>query len=45
MATKLMKLQRELEEYGRKLGLMWHFRNDERQFPPEIFKPKSTFNP
>ena len=25
------KLKRELEEYGRKLHLMWHFRNDERE--------------
>ena len=26
------KLKRKLEEYGRKLRLMWHFRNDSR-FP------------
>ena len=39
------KLKRELEEYGRKLRLMWHFRNDERLFSQERFKPKSTFNP
>ena len=39
------KLKRELEEYGRKLRLMWHFRNDERPFSQERFKPKSTFNP
>ena len=38
-------LKRELEEYGRKLRLMWHFRNDERPFSQERFKPKSTFNP
>ena len=38
------KLKRELEEYGRKLRLMWHFRNDERPFSQERFKPKSTFN-
>ena len=24
---------------------MWHFRNDERLFSKEKFKPKSTFNP
>ena len=24
---------------------MWHFRNDERSFSQERFKPKSTFNP
>ena len=39
------KLKRELEECGRKLRLMWHFRNDERPFSQERFKPKSTFNP
>ena len=38
------KLKRELEEYGRKLRLMWHFRNDERTFTAEKFKPKSSFN-
>ena len=31
------KLKRELEEYGRKLRLMWHFRNDERPFSLERF--------
>ena len=39
------KLKREVEEYGRKLRLMWHFRNDERPFSQERFTPKSTFNP
>ena len=39
------KLQRELEKSGRKLRLMWHFRNDERPFSQERFKAKSTFNP
>ena len=39
------KLKKELEEYGRKLQLMWHFRNDEKPFPYEKFRPKSTFNP
>ena len=39
------KLKKELEEYGRKLRLMWHFRNDEKPFPYEKFRPKSTFNP
>ena len=38
------KLKRELEEYGRKLRLMWHFRNDERTFAAEKFRPKSSFN-
>ena len=31
------KLKTELEEYGRKLRLMWHFRNDEKLFPYEKF--------
>ena len=39
------KLKIELEEYGRKLRLMWHFRNDERTFAAEKFRPKSSFNP
>ena len=39
------KLKTELEEYGRKIRLMWHFRNDRKPFPYEKFKPKSTFNP
>ena len=37
------KLKRELEQYGRKIRLMWHFRNDERPLSQERFKPKSTF--
>ena len=24
---------------------MWHFKNDEKPFPYEKFRPKSTFNP
>ena len=35
----------ELEEYGKKLHHMWHFRNDEKPFSYEKFRPKSTFNP
>ena len=34
----------ELEDYGRMLRLKWHFRNDEKQFDRNDFKPKSTFN-
>ena len=45
MQTKLIKLKRELEKYARKLRLIWLFRNDERPFSHEIFKPKSTCNP
>ena len=36
-----VKLKTELEEYGRKLRLMWCFRNDEKPFPYEKFRPKS----
>ena len=39
------KLKRELEEYGRKLRLLWHFRNDERTLTTDKFRPKSSFNP
>ena len=40
------KLKTELEEYSRKLiRLMWHFRNDERSFVADRFRPKSSFNP
>ena len=39
------KLKRELEEYGRKIRLMWYFRNDERSFSTDKFRPKSSFNP
>ena len=45
MPAKLIKLKMELEEYRRKLGLIWHFRMDETQVPHERFKAKSTFNP
>ena len=39
-----VKLKRELEEYGKKVSLMWHFRNDERTFTADNFRPKSPFN-
>ena len=39
------KLKGDLEEYGRKLRLMWHFRNDKQTFTAEKFRPKSSFNP
>ena len=39
------KLKIELEAYGRMLRLKWHFRNDEKEFDRNKFKPKSTFNP
>ena len=31
--------------YGRKLRLIWHFRNDRRKFNVNPFKEKSKFNP
>ena len=40
-----VKLKTELEEYGRKLRLMWHFRNDESSFVADRFTRKSSFNP
>ena len=39
------KLKRELEALDRMLRLKWHFGNEEKDFDPEKFKPKSTFNP
>ena len=39
------KLKLELEAYGRILHLKWYFRNDEKEFDRNKFKPKSTFNP
>ena len=39
------KLKMELEAYGRMLRLKWYFRNDEKEFDRNKFKPKSTFNP
>ena len=35
---------RDLEEYGRKLCLIWHFRNDKRTFTAYKSRPKSSFN-
>ena len=35
----------ELEAYDKKLSLMWHFRNDEREFSYDPFKKKSKFDP
>jgi len=37
------KLIEELETFGRKLKLLWHFRNDESD-NPNPFLPKSKFN-
>ena len=38
-------IKEELETYGRKLRLMWHYRNEERQIIINPFKKKSKFNP
>ena len=35
----------ELEACDKKLSLMWHFRNDEREFSYDPFKKKSKFDP
>ena len=37
-------LIKELEAYGRKLRLLWHFPNDERKFSYDPFKKKSKFD-
>ena len=39
------KLKIELEAFGRMLRLKWLFRNDEKEFNPDKFQPKSTFTP
>ena len=38
-------LKEDLEKFGRILRLKWHYRNDERTFDPNPFRPKSKFNP
>ena len=38
-------LKEYLEKFGRNLRLKWHYRNDNRIFDPNPFKPKSKFNP
>ena len=38
-------IKEELEAYGRKLRLMCHFRNDEREFSYHSFQKKSKFDP
>ena len=39
------KLKIEFEAFDRMLRLTWFFRNDEKEFNTDKFKPKSTFNP
>ena len=38
-------LKQDLEKFGRKLRLKWHYHNDNRIFDPNTFKPSSKFNP
>ena len=38
-------LKEDLEIFGRTLRLKWHYRNNERTFDPNPFRPKSKFNP
>ena len=38
-------LKEDLELFGRKLRLAWHFRNDEKTFESNPFRRKSKFNP
>ena len=38
-------IKEDLERFGRRLRLAWHFRNDNRTFNPNPFKPASNFNP
>ena len=39
------KIKEELEVFGRKLRLMWYFRNDDRETIFNPFQKKSKFNP
>ena len=39
------KIKLEIEAYGTNLRLMWHFRNDHREFDVNPFNKKSKFNP
>ena len=37
--------EEELETYGRKLRLMWHYRNEKQEITINPFEKKSKFNP
>ena len=39
------EIKEDLEKFGRNLRLKWLFRNDERDFSYNPFRPKSKFNP
>ena len=43
--TNKALIKEELETYGRKLKLMWHYRNEKREITINPFKQKSKFNP
>ena len=49
LPTKSLKFCRatleDLDKFGKKLGLKWHCRSDNRRFDSIRFRPKSTFNP
>ena len=36
-------IKEELETYGKRLRLMWHYRNEEREITINSFKKKSKF--
>ena len=38
-------LKEDLEKFGRKLTLKWHYYDNNRMFDSNPFKPKSKFNP
>ena len=38
-------LKQDLERFGRKLRLAWHFRNDQREYVFNPFRKKSNFKP
>ena len=39
------KIKQDLESFGRRLRLKWHFRDVEDDFARTPFRPKSSFNP
>ena len=39
------KIKEDLENFGRRLRLKWHFRDVEENFSTNPFRHKSTFNP
>lgn len=43
--VNIASLKEELEIFGRRLRLMWHFRNEEKSQIYNPFQPKSQFNP